>query len=703
MSKTVILAEKPSQAKAYAEAFQSYKKHDGYYHVKGLLNTSETVITFGYGHLVELYDAHDYNDNWKQWQIDKLPIFPEKYQFKVSKDKQKQYNIVKKHLDSADEIVVATDSDREGEAIARLIIRLSSNHNKSIKRLWINSLETTEIQKGFKELKDGEDFYSTFKSAETRQIADWLVGINLTRLYTLYMQQNGLRGTFTIGRVQTPTLFLIYQRNQEIKNFTSQYFYELYANFEHENGAYQGKYKKHFHTKDELNSFNSGNDLNNQKNATIKNVNVEEKRTYAPKLFALSDLQSLANKKFKYSADKTLSIAQKLYEKQILSYPRSDSNYIGTPEFNYLKSKLSNYLELINETIEEPQTEENKRYVNSKKVQEHYAIIPTKTLPKLNDLSQDEQNIYLLVLYRTIAIFEKPYRYEETTIETTIANILFETKGKTEVDKGWKRLVKENKENKDTILPKVAINDTASYDLEVKKGKTSPPKHYTEGTLLTGMKNVGRELDSEENKDILKETEGIGTEATRSNVIETLKKQKYITIKKGKIYVTDKGNLLCEMIADDEIANAEMTATWEKYLKQIQSKKGTQEAFLKSIQNFIEHLIAQVPINFKDNQSNIKNVAEQIAEDKKVATCPNCQKAVVDKGKFYGCTGYTNGCKFTLPKKWSKKTIPKTNIKQLIENGITSEIKGFKSKKGNKFNAKLQLKKDNKLTFVFDK
>jgi len=499
MSKTVILAEKPSQAKAYAKAFKSYKKHDGYYHVKGLLDTSETVITFGYGHLVKLYDAHDYNDNWKKWQIDKLPIFPKKYQFKVSKDKQKQYNIVKKHLDSADEIVVATDSDREGEAIARLIIRLSNNQDKTIKRLWINSLETKEIQKGFKELKNGEDFYTTFKSAETRQIADWLVGINLTRLYTLYMQHYGLQGTFTIGRVQTPTLFLIYQRNQQINNFTSQSFYELYANFKHDNGKYKGKYKKKFYSIDKFESFVSEIISSNPKKATIKNVNVKEKRKYAPKLFALSDLQSLANKKFKYSANKTLSIAQKLYEKQVLSYPRSDTNHIGTPEYNYLKSNLNNYLEFIDKTIKDPQIKENKRYVNNNKVQEHYAIIPTKTLPQINNLTQDEQKIYFLVLYRTLSIFEKPYRYEEKTIETMIADVSFETKGKTEIDKGWQRLVKDNKDDKETKLPNVKINDVTSYELENNKGKTSSPKYYTEGTLLTAMKNVGRNIENEDN------------------------------------------------------------------------------------------------------------------------------------------------------------------------------------------------------------
>jgi len=502
--------------------------------------------------------------------------------------------------------------------------------------------------------------------------------------------------------VQTPTLFLIYQRNQEIGDFTSQPFYELYADFEHNNGQYQGKYPKRFDTLNEMNQFKESHNLNNQPHATVQDVQVQEKKKFAPKLFSLSDLQSLANKKFKYSADKTLSIAQSLYEKQFLSYPRSDTNYIGTPEFNYLKAHLNDYLDLVNETIEEPQTAENKRYVNGKKVQEHYAIIPTKTAPQLTKLSQDEQNVYLLVLYRTLAIFEKPYIYNETTIKTLISDVPFQTKGKTDKEIGWKRLIQENKENKEQPLPIVADNDIASFQLENKKGKTQPPKYYTEGTLLTAMKNVGKSVENEDDKDILKETEGIGTEATRANIIETLKKQQYITIEKGKIVVTDKGNLLCKMIADEEIANAEMTATWERYLKQIQENKGTQEKFLNSIQNFLKHLIEKAPATFNQKKNNIEQVTTKMEEDKKVGTCPNCQKTIIDKGKFYGCTGYKDGCTFSLPKKWSKKSITKNMIQDLLTKGKTKKLKGFKSKKGNKFSARLLLTDQFKIDMEFD-
>lgn len=600
--------------------------------------------------------------------------------------------------------MIATDSDREGEAIARLIINLSGNSRKTIKRLWINSLETSEIKKGFQNLKDGQAFYSTYKEAETRQIADWLVGINLTRLYTLYMQKNGMRGVFSVGRVQPPTLFLIYQRNEEIKHFVSKLFYELYATFTHSNGKYKGKYKERFDTLENLDGFKETNQLEQAENAEVTNVKVEEKRQYAPKLFSLSDLQSFANKRFKYSADKTLSIAQKLYEKKVLSYPRSDTNYIGSPEFDYLKSNLSRYLELAGVGISEPQLNENKRYVDGSKVQEHYAIIPTKTLPKLSDVTKDEKNIYLLVLYRTLAIFEKPYIYDETTIDTAINQVLFQSKGKTEKERGWKRLYKqEEKDKDDPLLPEVTVNDSVAFALETKEGKTQPPNYYTEGTLLTVMKHVGRAMDDKDSKDILKETEGIGTEATRASIIETLKKQDYITISKSKIYVTEKGELLCRIIAEDEIANAGMTAQWERYLKKIRSQQGTQEAFLGSIERFVQHLIEKVPQNFQDKKENIADVAGHMEQENVMGRCPKCQNSVVDKGKFYGCSGYKDGCKFTLPKRWSQKALTKKNVQDLLSKRETSLIKGFKSKKGSNFSAKLTLNDEMKLAFEFPK
>ncbi|SFH83758.1 type IA DNA topoisomerase [Pisciglobus halotolerans] len=702
MGNTVILAEKPSQAKAYTDAFAKVEKKDGYYNVSDN-ELPNATITYGYGHLLSLSEPEKYNAAWKKWQLDKLPVFPEHYQFQVAAGKSKQYKIVKGLLDKADKIIIATDSDREGEAIARLIINLSGNNHKPIKRLWINSLETSEIKNGFKHLKDGADFYSTYKEAETRQIADWLVGINLSRLYTLYMQKNGLQGVFSIGRVQTPTLYLIYQRNQEIEHFVSKPFFELYATFSNEDRQYQGKYKERFDTIDDLQQFKENHGLTKDVNGVVEDVKIEEKKKYAPKLFSLSDLQAAANKKYGYGASESLAIVQNLYEKKYLSYPRTDTNYIGTPEFSYLKAQLVNYLNLVGEEIKDPQLNENKRYVNGKKVQEHYAIIPTKTLPKLESLPEKERNIYQLVLYRTLAIFEEPYIYDETTILTKASGVLFKSTGKVEKILGWKQLYKKlGKESKDNeneqVLPAVKVGELFRTDPFHKKGETKPPSYYTEGTLIRAMKNVGRSIEDEDNKDILKETEGIGTEATRANIIETLKKQEYINIQKNKIYVTQKGMTLCEIIQNDEIANSEMTAKWEKYLKKIRHRQGTQEAFLKSIQNFITHLVKKVPETFE--HSHIKEQATKIDQNKVIGKCPSCSGNILDKGKFYGCTGYSNGCRFSLPKKWSSKTLTKTNIKELLTKQETSLIKGFKSKKGYIFNAKLKIN-NNKLEFDF--
>lgn len=694
MNNVVILAEKPSQASAYTEAFDEVKRKNGYYVVSNN-QFKEAIITYGFGHLVNLCSPEDYDKKLRKWDLNTLPILPNPFKFKIGKGKSEQYNIVKKHLDKADIIIIATDLDREGEAIARFIINHSGNENKEIKRLWINSLEKDEIKEGFKNLKDGKDFYSMYKEAESRSFADWLVGMNLSRLYTIYMQNNGMKGAFSIGRVQTPTLYLIHQRNKEIENFISKPFYEMYSEFANEKGNYKGKYAGRFDSIEEINKFIDKNNLN-ESNGIIEEINTEEKKTYAPKLFSLSDLQSEMNKKFNYGASETLKTMQSLYEKKIVSYPRTDCNYIGSPEFKYLKENLNSYLNLVNENIENPELNEDKRYVNGKKVQEHYAIIPTRTIPKLENLSEKERNIYNSILYRTISIFEKPYIYDETNIITKVNEIEFKTTGKTEKEKGWKKLFKEEEKEAEINLPSLLKGDNVRSDIEVKEGKTTPPKHYTEGTLITAMKNVGRSLDDKENQEILKEIEGIGTEATRANVIDTLKNQEYIITKGKNILVTEKGKTLCETIKETEITNAELTADWEKYLKKIRNEEGTQKAFIESITRFIEHLITTAPATFKS--SDIEKQVSKIEEESKIGICPSCNKNIIDKGKFYGCSGYPD-CKFTLSKDFRSKKLTKKNIKDLLEEKNTI-ITNLKSKNGNKYSAKVSLNKNGYIEFL---
>lgn len=692
--KSVILAEKPSQAKAYTSAFKTVENKEGYFGVSGG-GYNSAIITYGFGHLVSLCAPDEYNAHLTKWSLETLPIVPQPFKMKVAPEKKKQFNIVKKHLDSADEIIIATDPDREGEAIARYIINLSGNNQKPIKRLWINSLETPEIKKGFQSLKDGQETYGLYKEAETRSFSDWLVGMNLSRLYSLHMQHNGMKGAFSIGRVQTPTLQLVYERNKAIENFKSQAFYELYAHFESEAGDYTGKYAERFDSKNELEEFIESNQLNQK--GTVKEVHVEEKRTYAPRLYSLSDLQADMNKRFGYGASETLDLAQSLYEKKVISYPRTDTNYIGTPEFNYLKDKLPDYLKLVNVTLSAPQLEQNKRYVNSQKVEEHYAIIPTRTLPNFHHLSDKEVNVYRAILYRVLAIFEKPYIYDETTILTEVNSIKFKTTGKIEKEQGYQRLLKESKDNKDKALPHMKSGDKVSSTPEIKEGKTTPPKHYTEGSLITAMKHAGRDLDNEEDQAILKEVEGIGTEATRANVIDTLKKQDYIRLKGKNIFVTLKGETLCETLNGNEITQAELTAEWERHLKSIRAGELSQDVFLGSIVRFIEHMIEEAPKLFE--QTNVKEKAQQIVDEKVVAPCPQCDGKLVDKGKLYGCTNYPD-CQYALSKTFRKRKLTKKNMKELVKTGETT-VTNIKSKSGSKYNAKVRLNDKNYIDFVY--
>ena len=372
MGCVLVLAEKPSQAKHYAEAFQHVRQKDGYMEVNDdRFFQNRTYITWGVGHLVELAPPESYNDSWKQWHLDNLPIFPETFQFQVSKDKTKQFNVVKQLLKETDEIIIATDCDREGENIARSIIKLAGSANKPTKRLWINSLEIDEIQKGFKQLRDGINYVSLYMEAQTRQMSDWLVGMNASRLYTLLLQQNGMKGVFSVGRVQTATLYLLYKRQREIEDFVSKPFFELVANVSVKNGSFDAKVKARYQTKEDArNILDSHSLLSSENQGTIQQVTKEQKKKNAPMLHSLSTLQATANKQWKYSPSDVLKIAQSLYEKKLLSYPRTDSHYITDSEFAYLKKYLSAYQSCLNVTMDIVYPDARKRYVDGSKVQE---------------------------------------------------------------------------------------------------------------------------------------------------------------------------------------------------------------------------------------------------------------------------------------------------------------------------------------------
>ena len=702
MGHTLILAEKPSQALAYAESFGKFSKKDGYI----ILNPSNDIITWGFGHLVELASPEDYKEEWKKWSIKELPIIPETFKFKVGYGKAKQFNVVKRLLNDADQIVIATDSDREGENIARSIINQAQVGNKEIKRLWINSLESDEIQKGFSNLRDGNEFYSSYVEAQTRQISDWLVGINLSRMYTLSLQKKGINeGVFSVGRVQTPTLYLIHTRQKEIENFIPVPFFEMQALVKTKNGQFKAKYNKKFSTKKELVDLIKKHQLLATNPGIISNVEMKHVSQPSPLLFSLSDLQSFINKKYKVSPSDTLKHVQSLYEAKILSYPRSDCRHITDSEFHYLAEKIGDYQSLLNHTINEPNTSKRKRYVDGSKVQEHYAIIPTKKIPTQKELSQlsgIQKDIYFTVLKRTMAMFETNYTYDETTITVDVKGLSFKSKGRTVLDKGWQRLEylasKPLDKKESTELPLVQKNEAIEAALSTSEGFTTPPKAYTEGTLITAMKTCGKELENEQEKEILKATEGIGTEATRANVLETLKKQKYIDVQKNNVTVTQKGTILCQAVEDTLLSSPEMTAKWETYLKKIKNEEGTQQAFLANIEKFIQHiLVSSTEVMEKNDWS--AHVSSNYGTKPMIGKCPACGQSIMDKGKFYGCSGYRNGCTFTLPKRYVGKMLSEAMIKNLINTKETKVLKGFNKNGGEPFSSALMLTEENKLVF----
>ena len=719
---TVILAEKPSQARSYIEAFKNSTKKQGYYAVSDPVLPNETFITYGFGHLVELATPEQYDTKYKQWALSNLPIFPEKYKFTVPTDKKAQFKIVKDLLSKADTIIVATDSDREGENIAWSIMTQAKINLKSkeIKRLWINSLEKEAILKGFKELKNGWDYYPAYQEAQTRQISDWLVGMNGSPLYTLLLKEAGLHGVYSIGRVQTPTLYMVYQRDLAIQNFKPEPYFELKAEILSEQQKFVAKLDPYQRFKDEkgLLAFMSEKRLEKgSQSGLIKDVQKQTKKTSSPRLFSLSSLQSEINKRYHASASDTLQAVQNLYEAKLLTYPRTDSNYITEQEFNYLVENLNGYLGFLSKDVSLNHQEPNKRYVNGKKVQEHHAIIMTKTVPtqeKLSKFPALEQRIYNLVLRTTLAMFADPYEFEETVILTSIGDAVFKATGNVPKNQGWKVLFsdyKTEKQEEETTLPLVEVGQSINANLAPDQKMTKPLVPFTEGTLITAMKTAGKTLDDEEAQSILKDNEGIGTEATRANVLDVLKKRGYLLTEKNKLHVSQQGITLCKAVElEPLLTSPEMTAKWEKALKQISAKERTQENFLEQIKKFVSKIIHDVPTQMKQSDSLTTQVAsqkdtEQQAElDAQIGVCPICKTGkIVDKGKFYGCTNYkaTDPCTFSLPKKWSEKALGKTAIKDLITKGETTKLKGFKSKKtGKKFDAKLTIK-EGKLSFDF--
>lgn len=717
----LIIAEKPDQGMKLAAPF-SFKKKDSYVEIApNSIFPKGAFLTWAVGHLCELVPPEEYNSSWKKWDLAMLPIIPDKFQHRVMKSKWKQFKVIKDlvHHPNVTEIIMAGDAEREGEAIVRIILKQCGN-KKPLKRLWISSLTENAVKQGFQKLLEGKETETIYFEALSRACADWLIGMNASRAYTLLIQKKGIKDVFSVGRVQTPTLALIVKREKEIENFQSKDFWEIVAEFNINGKKFHGKWHKENETRldneqmaERIRAFCEG------KPAVIQDVEKERKEYLPPYLFNLSSLQATANKLYKFSPKKTLDIAQKLYVKGFISYPRSDSSFVTKEEAALFKTTLAklssfdsfqSYFPLPKASIEQ-----DRRYVNEKKVTDHYAIIPTEQVVDPAKLQADERKIYELIVKRLIAAHYDKAIYDYTTIHTKVdGRADFISKGKEQIELGWRQVIfdREEKNEDEQLLPSLQQGEQGiTEQVKVKKGQTQPPKRYTEGQLITLMKTAGKYVEDQELQAVLKQTEGLGTEATRAGIISILKDRNYIEVKKNVVYPTQKGMLLIEAVGNTILASPEMTAKWEQRLQEIGIGKASPQQFMDSVKKLSNKIVMDAMNEEKGwdfSQIDVSSIgssfpgAKPSKKSRSLGKCPVCSGSIVDKGTFYGCSNYKeNECKFTVSKKILGKNITQKYIRELLKNGKTEKIQGFK-KDDKTFDAKLQLQAG-KVSFLFEK
>ncbi len=711
----LIIAEKPDQGSTLASVFQ-HKRQNGYIEVfANEIFPDGAYVTWAIGHLCQLVSPENYQPEWKRWSLDSLPIIPEQFQYEVTKDKAKQFAVIQKLLSNpaVTEIIHAGDAGREGELIIRNILRLT-NTKKPMQRLWISSLTPHAIKEGFRRLLAESETRNLFYEAYTRACADWVVGMNASRLYSLLLQKQGFSDVFSVGRVQTPTLALIVKREKEIENFQSKPFWEVQAEFLINGKKYQGKWEKDGETRidskelaEKIASFCT------EKPALVADVQAERKEYFPPLLYNLSALQADANKRYKFSPKKTLELLQKLYQKGNLSYPRSDSRYVTKEEANQFPEILNKLASRDTYRTFFPlpikSIANNKRYVNEKKVTDHYAIIPTEQIP--GKLDADEQKIYDLVVLSLIAAHYPKSVAEYTTVTTLVdGRASFVSKGKVQLEEGWRKVIHPKDREEEAALPQLENGEQGKTEkVSVKEGQTQPPKRYTEGQLITLMKTAGKHIDDKDLEKVLAQTEGLGTEATRAGIITMLKDRRYIEVRKNLVYATTKAKILIEAIGSQLLAAPDMTAKWEQKLKEISEGTASPRNFMEQTNKMVKHLI-QAGVEQAGAWSFSEEVREQFTPGKqqkrgsaKLGPCKKCDGFLVDKGSFYGCTNYkTNHCDFTISKKILGKTITQKNLKKLLTEGKTDIIEGF-TKNEKTFNARLTWdSQENKLKFLFE-
>lgn len=691
MGRILIVAEKPSVARDIARVVGCNKKNEGF------LESDKYIVSWALGHLVALCEPEDYDMSYKKWSMDNLPIMPENMKLKAIKKTSKQLTLLKKLMNGKDidYIICATDSGREGELIFRYIYQFVKC-SKPFKRLWISSMTDEAIKEGLMNLKDSKEYDNLYLSAKCRSEADWLVGINASRAYTITH-----KALLSVGRVQTPTLYLIVKRQYEIDNFKSTDYYEVQTDY----GSFSGIWFNEKYSNTHIDDIKKAEEIKtkvNKKQAVVTLVESENKKEYPPLLYDLTELQRAANRAFGYSAKKTLDIAQNLYEKhKIITYPRTDSRYItedmkSTVAFTFKKLVSVDVYKNDISQLNLNALNFNKRIVDNSKVSDHHAIIPANNKPALNRLTNDEFNVYNLVVKRFTAVFYPPYEYNIKTVVAESQNESFVSKGKTDLNLSW-RIIEplKDKEEKTVIPPELKKGDCLNIvSAKVLKKKTQPPKQYTEATLLSAMENAGREIEDETLKEQMKDS-GLGTPATRAAIIERLLSVGYIKRKGKSLVPEEKGKRLC-MAVPEEIKSAETTGKWEKGLSSVSKGKMAPDRFMGSIKRFVMFLIDDAQ---KNKREVVFEAETPIKKHRNVSLgkCPVCGSKVLENSKAFYCSNWKEGCAFTVWKNILDRygnNMDSAKMRKILKNGRAEKIKITMPQTGESGMADLVLNKE---------
>jgi len=674
----VCIAEKPSVAKEIASVLGANVRCDGYFEGNGY------QVTWTFGHLCGLYAPHEYKPHWKSWNLDTLPMLPERFEVKIMEDKgvQKQFRTIKFLFDKADVVINCGDAGQEGELIQRWVINKAEYRGK-VERLWISSLTTEAIKEGFQKLIPAEKYDNLYYAGSSRAIGDWLLGMNATRLYTLKYGRD--RQVLSVGRVQTPTLAMVVKRFLEIQNFKSEPYWEiqtLYRNTVFNNE--QGKYLK---------KEDGEKTMQLIKGKPLKIVSVVKKKgkEYAPKLFDLTGLQVYCNTKFGFTADETLKITQGLYEKKVVTYPRVDTTFLPNdvyPKVRGILSKLTKYAPLTAPVLAEPKIKKSTKVFNDKKVTDHHAIIPTGVeIP----LHANAQKVYDIITRRFIAVFYPDSNVSNTTVLAEVEKIGFKTTGKEILSEGWRGVFKTastaatttKKVEEEKVMPTFVKGESGAHEPSFLEKETKPPKQYTEATLLRAMETAGKQVEDDELRDLMKEN-GIGRPSTRASIIETLFKRNYIERNKKQLLPTSTGIQLITTIQNKLLKSARLTGEWEKQLKDIEKGVYNAGTFIKNMKKMVDDLVVEVRL------SNHKPILVDVVSKKQIqpkkasvkgvtgSDCPKCKAGTLLKGsKAYGCSKYNQNCDFVLPFEFLGKKISENQFIRLLTKGSTVNLKGF--------------------------